>query len=569
MNRNSDTYFSQVPARVDMPRSILPRDQELVLTLKTGDLVPFYIDEVLPGSTHQIDTAKVVRMQTPITPFFGDMFLDTYYFFVPNRLVWEHWQEFCGENKTSAWIPDVEYTIPQIKSPTLNGTSYGWTPGSIADYMGIPTGVPNLSVNALPFRAYALICNEFFRDENLTDPLNIPLNDSDVTPDLANDNYASYINAVAQGLSPFKAAKVHDYFTSALPGPQKLATPVSINLSSIPKSAEVFGNGNAINLSNGATEWHLGANSGDLQIYGVSNQPVGALSGNPSSGSANVGLSSVNSSGIADLSTLADTTLMTINQLRQAFQVQKFYERMATGGSRYIEILKSMFGVVSPDARLQRPEYLGGNRIPINMSQVVQTSQTNTTPQGNVAAYSVTSDYHSDFTKSFVEHGYIIGLMVIRYKHIYQQGVERMWSRKSKFDFYWPLFANLGAQPILNKEIYAQGSEVVDTKTDQPFDDEVFGYQEAWAEYRYKPSRVSAEMRSNFSNSLDIWHLGDDYNSLPSLSDDWIREDWNPVDRVIAVSQKGYDSFLADILVKNKTTQPMPVFSIPGLVDHH
>ena len=260
---------------------------------------------------------------------------------------------------------------------------------------------------------------------------------------------------------------------------------------------------------------------------------------------------------------------MTINQLRQAFQVQKFYERMATGGSRYIEILKSMFGVVSPDARLQRPEYLGGNRIPINMSQVVQTSQTNTTPQGNVAAYSVTSDYHSDFTKSFVEHGYIIGLMVIRYKHIYQQGVERMWSRKSKFDFYWPLFANLGAQPILNKEIYAQGSEVVDTKTDQPFDDEVFGYQEAWAEYRYKPSRVSAEMRSNFSNSLDIWHLGDDYNSLPSLSDDWIREDWNPVDRVIAVSQKGYDSFLADILVKNKTTQPMPVFSIPGLVDHH
>lgn len=571
MNRNSDTYFSQVPARVDMPRSILPRDQELVLTLKTGDLVPFYIDEVLPGSTHQIDTAKVVRMQTPITPFFGDMFLDTYYFFVPNRLVWEHWQEFCGENKTSAWIPDVEYTIPQIKSPTLNGNSYGWTPGDIADYMGIPTGVPNLSVNALPFRAYALICNEFFRDENLTDPLNIPLNDSDVTPDLADDNYTSYINAVAQGLQPFKAAKVHDYFTSALPGPQKLATPVSINLSSIPKSAEVVGNGLSLGLTTGTNKLNLAASNGDLGVYSYTGDlPISGDSKGPVyNTSASIGVSIDNSGMIADLSSVADTTLMTINQLRQAFQVQKFYERMATGGSRYIEILKSMFGVVSPDARLQRPEYLGGNRIPINMSQVVQTSQTNTTPQGNVAAYSVTSDFHSDFTKSFVEHGYIIGLMVIRYKHIYQQGIERMWSRKSKFDFYWPLFANLGAQPILNKEIYAQGSDVVDTKTDTPYDEEVFGYQEAWAEYRYKPSRVSAEMRSNFSNSLDIWHLGDDYNSLPSLSDEWIREDWNPVDRVIAVSQKGYDSFLADILVKNKTTQPMPVFSIPGLVDHH
>ena len=570
MNRNSDAYFSQVPARVDMPRSILPRDQEVVMTFSTGDLIPFYVDEVLPGSTHQIDTAKVVRMQTPITPFFGDMFLDTYYFFVPNRLVWEHWQEFCGENKSSAWIPDVEYTIPQIKSPTLNGNSYGWAEGTIADYMGIPVGVPNLSVNALPFRAYALICNEFFRDENLSDPLNIPLNDSDVTPDDPFGLPDGYINDVAKGLRPFKAAKVHDYFTSALPGPQKLATPVSINLSSIPSTAPVVGDGYSIGLSNGSQyPFHLGASSGNIGVYTGASDVAGTGLTTLSNASSSIGLAQSNSGVVADMSGLADTTLMTINQLRQAFQVQKFYERMATGGSRYIEILKSMFGVVSPDARLQRPEYLGGNRIPINMSQVVQTSQTATTPQGNVSAYSVTSDFHSDFTKSFVEHGYIIGLMVVRYKHIYQQGLERMWSRKSKFDFYWPLFANLGAQPILNKEIFAQGSEVLDTKTDEPFDEEVFGYQEAWAEYRYKPSRVAAEMRSNYQASLDIWHIGDDYNTLPKLSDDWIREDKNPVDRVIAVSQKGYDSFLADVLIKNKTTQPMPVFSIPGLVDHH
>ena len=570
MNRNSDTYFSKNPARVDLPRSVIPRDQELIFTASVGQVIPFFWDEVLPGSTHSIDTAKVIRMQTPITPFFGDMFCDFYYFFVPNRLVWEHWQEFCGENKTSAWIPEVEYTIPQIKSPTLNGVSNGWLEGSIADYMGIPTNVPNLSVSALPFRAVALVMNEFFRDENLTDPLNIPLGDSDVTPDLADE--ADYINGVAQGMIPFKAAKTFDYFTAGLPGPQKLAEPVSINLSNIPQSAPVVGNGYSLGLLAANDSVHLASSSGALRMYSgkSSSYEAGSSSlGTADSGNYSVGLSSTDSGVIADLGDLADTTLMTINQLRQAFQVQKFYERMATGGSRYIEILKSMFGVTSPDARLQRPEYLGGNRVPINVSQVVQTSQTSTTPQGNVSAMSFTTDYHSDFTKSFVEHGILLGFAVVRYKHVYQQGIARQWSRKTKFDFYWPLFANLGAQPILNKEIYAQGDQVINNKTLEPYDNEVFAYQEAWAEYRYLPSRGSAEMRSNYSQSLDVWHLADDYDNLPSLSDSWIREDPNPVDRVIAVSQKGYDSMLFDIMVKDKTTQPMPVYSIPGLVDHH
>lgn len=576
MNRNSDAYFSQVPSRVDMPRSILPRNQEIVFTGSVGELIPFYVDEVLPGSTHQIDTAKVVRMQTPITPFFGDVFLDTYYFFVPNRLTWEHWQEFCGENKTSAWIPDVEYTIPQIESPTLNGVSYGWNNGTIADYMGIPTNVPNLSINALPFRAYALICNEFFRDENLTDPLNIPLNDSTVIPDSPGLTSDNYINAVAQGLLPFKVSKLHDQFTSSLPGPAKTNETIGINLDALSgTNLNVIGNGKAMAFDAGSTyQYILGSGQGDvITRNGQATAPdagstATSWGGNPTSNLA-LGLSTSQSNVIAPLDDISSKTLMTISQLRTAFQVQKYYERLGNSGSRYIEILASMFGVRSPDQRLQRPEYLGGNRCPINVSQVVQTSQTSSTPQGNVSGLSVTSDYHSDFTKSFVEHGYIIGVCCIRYRHMYQQGLERMWSRNTKFDFYWPLFANISNQPIYNREIYAQGSGEIDSKTGDPYDDEVFGYQEAWFDYRYKPNRVSAEMRSNYSQSLDIWHLGDDYDNLPSLSDSWIREDPSPLDRVIAVSQKGYDSFLFDVLVKNKTTQPMPVYSIPGLVDHH
>lgn len=572
MNRNSNTYFSSAPARVDLPRSVIMRNQEHKTTFNTGDLIPFYVDEVLPGSTHSIDTAMVVRMQTPIAPIMDDLFLDTYFFFVPNRLTWEHWQEFCGENRTDAWVQKVEYTIPQLKSPATTG----WTKGTIADYMGIPIGVPNLSVNALPFRAYALIANEFFRSQDLTDPLNIPVNDSTQTGTNGNE----YINDVANGGMPFKAAKTHDYFSSAQPAPQKALEPVSISLGAIDGTAPVVGNGKAIGFDYGNTS-NVGVISSKQgnALYGTFANNSIPDAGGSSQGSGtstttlyNLGLSKDGdlSNVITDLSGLASETLITINQLRQAFQVQKFYEREAIGGSRYVEILKSMFGVTSPDSRLQRPEYLGGKRIPIAINQVLQTSSTDeTSPQGNTAAYSLTTDYQQSFTKSFVEHGYIIGLAVVRYNHTYQQGIERMWSRKSRFDFYWPLFSNLGAQAILNKEIYAQGSEILNSDTGEAYDDEVFGYQEAWAEYRYKPNRTSGEMRSTYSTPLDMWHLGDDYDSLPALSDSWIREDGQTVDRVIAVSESLADQFLADFYVKNKTTQPMPVYSIPGLIDHH
>lgn len=503
-------------------------------------------------------------MQTLLTPVMDDIFLDTYYFFVPNRLTWNHWKQFMGENTESAWIPSVEYEVPQLTAP-----EGGWNIGTIADYMGIPTGVSGLSVNALPFRAYALIMNEWFRDENLSDPLNIPVTDATVQ----GVNTGTFVTDVAKGGLPYTAAKYHDYFTSALPAPQK-GPDVTIPVASggqypvIPLDDNVTFQSGGVGLrlgdivtnqpfvvSNGQNfPLSYGGGTGSGSPLGKTGFYAGSDSGAPSGAS----LAPINLWAVGDGSVQAAT----INQLRLAFQIQKLYERDARGGTRYIEILKSHFGVTSPDARLQRPEYLGGNRIPININQVVQSSSTDAsgTPQGNTAAYSLTSDNHSDFTKSFVEHGFLIGVMVARYRHTYQQGLERFWSRKDRFDYYFPVFANIGEQAIKNKEIYAQGTEK---------DDEVFGYQEAWADYRYRPNRVTGEMRSSAPQSLDVWHLGDDYESLPSLSDSWIREDSKTVNRVLAVSDNVSAQLFCDIYVRNLCTRPMPLYSIPGLIDHH
>lgn len=559
MNRNVESHFALNPTRLDMSRSKFDRSFSLKTSFNVGDIVPFYVDEVLPGDTFDVKTSKVVRMQTLITPIMDNIYLDTYYFFVPNRLVWEHWKQFNGENTESAWLPSTEYSIPQLTAP-----SGGWSVGTIADYMGIPTGVANLSVSALPFRAYALICNEWFRDENLCDPLVVPTGDATV----AGSNTVASVEDYAKGATPYKAAKYHDYFTSCLPAPQK-GPDVMIGLSG---EANVFGNGYTLGWTNGTLIG--GSRSGSA--LGDQNTKVGTLlSGSTTAGSTNempggdgklwgiVQKSQVENpaySGlIADLST---ATSATINQLRLAFQIQKLYEKDARGGTRYTEILKTHFGVTSPDSRLQRPEYLGGNRVPININQVVQNSATveGETPLGNVAGYSVTSDTHSDFRQSFTEHGFVIGVMVARYDHTYQQGIERFWSRKTRFDYYWPVLANIGEQAVLNKEIYAQGTDV---------DDEVFGYQEAWGDYRYKPNRVTGEMRSQYAQSLDVWHLGDDYTKLPSLSAEWIVEDKTNVDRVLAVTSTNANQLFADLYVKNQTTRPMPMYSIPGLVDHH
>lgn len=541
MNRNVESHFALNPTRIDISRSTFDRSSSLKTSFNVGEIIPFYVDEVLPGDTFKVKTSKVVRLQTMLTPMMDNVYLDTYFFFVPNRLTWNHWKQFNGENTESAWLPETSYEVPQITAP-----SGGWNVGTIADYFGIPTGVANLSVNALPFRAYALIMNEWFRDENLSDPLNIPLDDATVT----GVNTGTFVTDVAKGGKPYTAAKYHDYFTSALPAPQKgpdVTIPVSSGANlpvrslndtipspgSIPlRSSMSFG---------GTSDVRIQQNTHALEIEttGSAFTPANLWAVNDGSVSA-----------------------ATINQLRMAFQIQKLYERDARGGSRYIEILKSHFGVTSPDARLQRPEYLGGNRIPLNVNQIVQQSATaeGSTPQGNPVGLSLTTDSHNDFVKSFTEHGFVIGVMVARYDHTYQQGIERMWSRKDRFDYYWPVFANIGEQAILNKEIYAQGTAK---------DDEVFGYQEAWADYRYKPNRVTGEMRSSYAQSLDVWHLADDYASLPSLSDSWIREDKSNVDRVLAVTSAKSNQLFCDIYVQNKTTRPMPLYSIPGLIDHH
>lgn len=561
MNRNVESHFALNPTRLDLNRSRFDRSSSVKLSFNVGDVVPFYVDEVLPGDSFQIRTSKVVRMQTLLTPLMDNIYLDTYFFFVPNRLTWEHWKQFNGENTESAWIPQTEYQVPQLMAPAA-----GWSVGTIADYMGIPTGVENLSVNALPFRAYALIMNEWFRDQNLTDPLNIPVDDATVQ----GVNTGTYVSDVAKGGLPFKASKFHDYFTSCLPAPQK-GPDVTIQTAQLgnapvvpmnkPVPKDLLNYPYNVYIPNGNSDFEAGYHAGS-----VHKNAFGGAYWLADTGNANLDPSIDN--GVAgypaNLWAQFDNTVSvaTINELRTAFQIQKLYERDARGGTRYIEILKSHFGVTSPDARLQRPEYLGGSRVPININQVIQQSSTaeGTTPLGDTAAYSLTTDVHGDFMKSFVEHGFVIGVMVARYDHTYQQGIERFWSRKSRFDYYWPVLANIGEQAVLNKEIYAQGTAQ---------DNEVFGYQEAWADYRYKPNRVAGEMRSTYAQSLDVWHLGDDYSQLPKLSDSWIREDKANVNRVIAVSDQNANQLFADIYIQNRTTRPMPLYSIPGLIDHH
>ena len=614
MNRNTE-YSPSLAPQAHIQRSTFKGLSHSVKTsFNTGDIVPFYCEEVYPGDTFKIKTSKVVRLQTLISPMMDNLFLDTYFFFVPNRLVWEHWEQFIGGSMSEdqPWIPVPEYSVPQIKAPVG-----GFKVGSLADYLGFPTGVANLEASALPVRAYGKIINDWFISENLTEPYYVPVNDSNVN---AVDNPSDEVNVIVNAARPVKAAKYPDLFTMALPAPQKgpdvqvpIAKDAIFPVHTINDFNQYFSPGtqtnhlwdaqNVINRSypilygtrsthfpgyGGLTQCGYVTESGDsltnATFTGFTNN--GAIYSNvfddkdgnivsfmPPDTLGDHYLKSFNDAYenknnpylLTPVNLVADgstgNVFSSINSLRMAFQIQKLYERDARGGSnRYVELLRSHFGVVSPDARLQRAEYLGGSRFPISIHQVTQTSSTvGTSPLGDTAAMSVTADIHSDVNKSFVEHGWIIGVMCARYEHTYQQGLHRQFSRKNRFDFYWPVLSNIGEQPVLNKEIYATGTAK---------DNEVFGYQEAWAEMRYHTNRVCGEMRSGSNNSLDYWHLADNYKSQPYLSDAWIREDPSNVDRVLSVSSEVSNQIFGDIYLDIVASRPLPLYSVPGLIDH-
>lgn len=558
MNRNSQNHFRSIPD-IDIKRSKFKRPFTHKTTFNAGDIIPFYVDEILPGDTVQLDMAGAVRMATPIFAVMDNAYIDTYFFYTPFRLVWQHYAEFMGENKLTAWEQPVEYEIPQIAAP-----EGGWEAGTIADYMGVPTKVDNFTMSALYYRAYALIWNEWFRDQNLKDAAMVNLDETTVTG--ANDG--DYVINAQLGAKPLKAARYHSYFTSSLPEPQK-GPDVLLPLGNINGEIPVVGNGTTIGVYNLNTDMSklYGGLYGDGTNIRVSQNAYGTTVESRTSGSAtgiaqsaNLGLTDdPGKSGLVAIANSITNGATTINQLRQAFAVQRLYERDARGGTRFRELMRAHFGVTTPDARVQIPEYLGGSRHLINVDQVVQTSSTDaTSPQGNVAAYSLTNFVDNVFTKSFVEPGILMGIMVVRTDETYQQGIERMFTRKSRFDFYWPALANIGEQPVYNKEIYLQGNEE---------DEEVFGYQEAWADYRYKPSRVSGAFRSNYQGTLDSWHYANNFSELPTLSSEFIDAPSANIERTIAVQNE--PQFIADIYVNGDYTRPMPLYSVPGLLDHN
>ncbi len=546
MNRNSEQHYSQVP-RAEIRRARFKRDYSLLTTINEGDLVPIYLDEVLPADTFKVNVNALVRMSTPLYPVMDNAYMDYYFFFVPARLLWEHFENLMGQNDKTFWAEATEYTTPQTTAP-----SGGWNVGTLADYFGIPTGVANLSVNSMPFRAYCKVWNEWFRDENLQQP--VTMSKTDATT--AGSNTGTSLSDAEKGGMPLKVCKYKDYFTSCLPSPQKSSEPVSIALggnakiraydnAELTKKTDLSGQKNLI--------WETESTNAGSRPQTMEN--FNSYNDGTSFGAKLSGSSSTNRYWLgADLSSM---TVATINELRNAIAVQHIFERDARTGTRYKEILQGAWGVTSPDARLDRSEYIGGYRMPINVNQVVQTSATDSTsPQGNTGAYSMTTMSRNMCTYSATEHGYVIGLAAIRVDHSYQQGLSRLWTRSTRFSYYDPMLANLGEQAVLNQEIYAQGNAK---------DEEVFGYQEAWADYRYRTNQITGEMRSTYAQTLDAWHYADKYTQLPTLSSSWIQEGTENIDRTIAVQSSNSHQFLVNLYYDQTWTRPMPIYSIPGL----
>lgn len=548
MNRNNERHFNQIP-EIKASRTRFNRDQTILTTFDSGKLIPFYVDEVLPGDTFNVDTAAIIRMTTPKYPVFDDAFIDFYYFYCPNRILWDDFKQFMGEVENTPWMPKKDYKVPQI---VVKGTAAGGLPkeNSILDYMGVPTKVgAQFSINALPIRAYVMIWNEFFRDENVDNAATWKSTSENVEYQDTDDegNLEGNLQRAISGGRCLPVNKFHDYFTSCLPYPQRgpaVTLPMEGNaaiytgdVNGKPKETNIYLCNTTVNQQGRVTSIKY-KNSYLTDVLG-STTPTGT-GGKDTDGYL-----------FADLGTV---TSATINDLRKAVAVQQYYEALARGGSRYREQVQALWDVTISDKTVQIPEYLGGGRYHVNINQIVQTADNDKAPLGETGAMSVTPINENSFTKSFEEHGFVIGVCCVRHNRSYQQGLERFWSREDRLDYYVPQFANLGEQPVKKKEIMLTGEAT---------DEETFGYQEAWADYRMKPNRVSGLMRSNATGTLDFWHYADNYKNVPTLSQEWMEEGKVEIARTLV--EQNEPQFFGAIRIANKTTRRMPLYSVPGL----